>query len=65
MENPSRLDQEHDWPYLLTFLPVGWQQRAKEKGALLRSRNFPNAEILLRTLLIHLAEGCSLRETVT
>ena len=65
MENPIYLDQEQDWPYLLTFLPEGWQQKAKELGALLRSRNFPNAEVLLRTLLIHLADGCSLRETVT
>jgi hypothetical protein len=65
MESQNGLDQEHDWPYLLTFLPIGWQQKAKEKGALLRSRNFPDAEVLLRTLLIHLAEGCSLRETVT
>jgi hypothetical protein len=64
MENPNLLDQEQDWPYLLTFLPNGWQQKAKEQGALLRSRNFPNSEILLRILLIHLADGCSLRETV-
>jgi hypothetical protein len=65
MEHPGVLDQEHDWPYLLTFLPGGWQQKAKELGALLRSRNFPNPEVLLRTFLIHLADGCSLRETVT
>lgn len=64
MESQNGLDQEHDWPYLLTFLPIGWQQQAREQGALLRSRNFPDAEVLLRTLLIHLAEGCSLRETV-
>jgi hypothetical protein len=62
---PSVLEQERDWPYLVTFLPGGWQQKAKELGALLRSRNFPNAEVLLRTFLIHLADGCSLRETVT
>ena len=65
MEKLKSLDQDHDWLYLLTFLPSGWQQKAKESGALLRSRNFPNAEVLLRTLLIHLADGCSLRETVT
>jgi|WetSurMetagenome_2_1015567.scaffolds.fasta_scaffold142171_2 hypothetical protein len=64
MEPLRLLDQEHDWQYLLTFLPNGWQQKAKELGALLRSRNFPNAEVLLRILLIHLADGCSLRETV-
>ncbi|MBM4401434.1 MAG: IS4 family transposase, partial [Crenarchaeota archaeon] len=37
---------------------------AKELGALLRCRGFANAAALLRTLLIHLADGCLLRETV-
>ena len=45
MEKIKPLDQEHDWLYLLTFLLSGWQQKAKEFGALLRSRNFPNAEV--------------------
>jgi len=48
---------------LMTFLPIGWQAKAKELGALLRCRVFDSAENLLRALLIHLAEGCSLRET--
>lgn len=65
MDNLRILDQEQDWQYLLTFLPDGWQQKAKELGALLRCRKFPDAESLLRTLLIHLADGCSLRETAT
>jgi len=37
--------------------------QGKRLGALLRCRVFENAENLLRTLLIHLAQGCSLRET--
>lgn len=65
MERSKILDQEHDWPYLLTFLPSDWKEKAKELGALLRCRNFSDAEPLLRTLLIHLADGCSLRETAT
>jgi len=54
---------EQDWEYLLTFLPREWRQKAKTLGALLRCRKFVDAESLLRTLLIHLADGCSLRET--
>ena len=61
MDRIKHLDQ--DWPYLLTFLPRGWQQEAKALGALRRCRKFVNAESLLRILLIHLADGCSLRET--
>ena len=61
MDRIKNLDQ--DWQYLLTFLPSGWQQEAKSLGALRRCRKFVNAESLLRTLMIHLADGCSLRET--
>lgn len=52
-----------DFEYLLTFLPDGWEQKAKSLGALRRCRKFPDAYVLLRILLIHMAEGCSLRET--
>jgi len=54
-----------DFDYLVTFLPDGWQSKAKELGALTRCRKIPNAETLLRILMLHLAEGCSLRETAT
>lgn len=54
---------EEDWDTLLTFLPSGWEEKARELGALLRCRGFSGAGSLLRTLLIHLADGCSLRET--
>lgn len=54
---------ENDFKFLLSLLPNGWDTRAKEFGALTRARKIPNAETLLRLLLIHLAEGCSLRET--
>jgi hypothetical protein len=57
------LGQEDDWHVLLTFLPIGWQSKAKELGALRRCRKFENVDPLLRVLLIHLADGCSLRET--
>ena len=56
-------EQGEDWQFLLTFLPPGWQEKARELGAVQRYRRFDNPEALLRTLLIHLATGCSLRET--
>lgn len=56
-----RLDD--DYAYLLTLLPEGWREQAKALGALRRCRKVQDAERLLRVLLIHLAEGCSLRET--
>jgi hypothetical protein len=37
-----------DFDYLVTFLPDGWQSKAKELGALTRCRKIPNAETLLR-----------------
>lgn len=52
-----------DWEILLTFLPEGWEAKANELGALIRKRNIKSAEILLRLLLIHLADGKSLRTT--
>jgi len=52
-----------DWQVVLRVLPSGWQDKARELRALRRHREFPDAATLLRVLLIHLAEGCSLRET--
>jgi hypothetical protein len=53
-----------DWELLMRFLPEGWRDKARELGALRREgRKFASIEALLRTLLIHLAEGCSLKET--
>lgn len=59
----ANLDVTDDFAYLVGFLPTGWQAKAKELGALRRCRKVRDAETLLRVLLIHLAEGCSLRET--
>jgi hypothetical protein len=63
MADAVLLSPEENWDVVLTFLPGGWEEKAKELRALLRCRRFANAEALLRTLLIHLADGCSLRET--
>jgi hypothetical protein len=52
-----------EWEVIERVLPPGWQEAARETGALRRTRGFRDAAALLRVLLIHLVEGCSLRET--
>lgn len=63
MDQTSTLELGDDWKVLTSFLPSGWQEKAKETGALRRNRKFANPEELLRVLFIHLAEGSSLRVT--
>jgi hypothetical protein len=62
-ESSDGLIDGEDFEYLVKLLPEGWQAKARELGALRRCRKVESAEVLLRVLLIHLAEGCSLRET--
>jgi hypothetical protein len=52
-----------DWDIVLRLLPQGWREKARELGALRRCREFRDPATLLRVLFIHLADGCSLRET--
>jgi hypothetical protein len=60
----DKISLNEDWLLLKGFLPAGWENKAKELGALTRQRGIKSAETLMRLLLIHLADGCSLRETV-
>lgn len=62
-KSDEALCTDEDYAYILTLLPQGWREKAKELGALRRCRKVLDPERLLRVLLIHLAEGCSLRET--
>jgi hypothetical protein len=63
MTETELLDVGLDFDFVLGFLPDGWEEKAKELGALRRCRKIENARVLLRLLLLHLAEGWSLRET--
>lgn len=64
MKQPlSALTELDDWSVLCSFLPEGWRERARECGALTRARGVDGPEALLRILLIHVANGCSLAET--
>ena len=56
---------EEEWDVLTTFFPKGWEEMAYETRAITRRRKISNPEILLRVLLIHLADGRSLRSTAT
>jgi hypothetical protein len=63
---PNASDEElDDWELVCQHLPAGWQKQAHALGALRRARGFPDASVLLRTLLVHLAGCCSLKEAVT
>ena len=53
-----------DWELLVSFLPEDWRTLADDTGALKGLRKDKSVENLLRTLLLHLGCGHSLRETV-
>lgn len=55
---------DEDWQLLLDLLPVGWEREAILSGASERLRGFGSTSDLLRTLLLHVGKGYSLRETV-
>ncbi len=52
-----------DWEVVMQMLPAQWEAKAAELGAVRRLRGFSSVGSLLRVLLIHLGDGCSLRET--
>lgn len=54
---------EEDWELITLFFPAEWRELAFSTNALKGLRKDKSAESLLRTLLIHLACGYSLRET--
>jgi hypothetical protein len=52
-----------EWALLCRHFPVGWKPAARSLGALRRGRRIRDPSTLLRCLLVHLADGCSLAET--
>jgi len=55
---------DEDWKLLSSFFPADWRKLAASTEALKGLRKDKSEDALLRTLLIHLAGGFSLRETV-
>ena len=62
MERISVIDE--NWELLKNFFPDKWRDLAKKTGANTRLRGFDSVDNLMRTLLLHIAKGYSLRETV-
>lgn len=60
MDGVQRLDE---WELLKRYFPAGWEAAARSLGAMRRGRGIRDPATLLRCLLVHLAEGCSLVET--
>ncbi|HEX9720736.1 MAG TPA: IS4 family transposase [Ramlibacter sp.] len=52
-----------DWRVVQALLPERWKEMARELGAFQRARGIGDARALLQVMLIHLGEGCALRET--
>jgi len=52
-----------DWRVLLELFPSEWEESGRRSGAVTRLRGFDSIEGLLRTLLLHVGCGWSLRET--
>ncbi|HWG46371.1 MAG TPA: IS4 family transposase [Gemmataceae bacterium] len=65
MKPNARYEELDDWELVCQHLPSGWKEQAHALGALRRTRGFPDASVLLRTLLVHLAGCCSLKEALT
>lgn len=62
VEQPERGLHE-DWRIVEALLPERWMEMARELGAFQRARGIADARALLQVMLIHLAEGCGLRDT--
>ena len=52
-----------NWRILLKMFPADWEELGRRTGAVKRLRGFASLEALLRTLLLHVGCGWSLRET--
>lgn len=52
-----------DWRVLLGLFPAGWEELGRSTGAVTRLRGFNSLNDLLRTLMLHVGCGWSLRET--
>jgi hypothetical protein len=61
MSEPNLM--EEDWELLVSMLPQGWRELALQTGATKGLRKVKGEADCLRTLLLHLACGYSLRET--
>lgn len=59
--NETTLHQEA-WPYVATLFPLDLEESARASGALIRCRNIPNAEALMRLTLAYAVSDLSLKD---
>ena len=57
------LGLDEDWNLIESLLPSGWIEQARQLRAFQRAGGIADARVLLRVMLIHLAQGCGLRAT--
>jgi hypothetical protein len=60
----DKVDVMDGWDEVVSFLPTGWEELARESGALKGLRQDKSAGNLLRTLLMHCGCGMSLKSTI-
>jgi hypothetical protein len=58
------IGREENWKVLVSLFPKDWIEQAWRTGAVERLRGFGDESALMRTLLLHVGRGYSLRETV-
>jgi hypothetical protein len=61
MKNKTIYDKQ-EWPYVLTLLPSDLEESARRTNALVRCRNVPNAEALIRMALAYAVSDLSLKD---
>jgi hypothetical protein len=54
---------DEDWDLLQSLFPADWKELGRQTGAITRLRGFNSVDNVLRTLLMHVGSGWSLRET--
>lgn len=54
---------DEDWDLLQSLFPAAWEELGRNTGAIARLRGFESVDNVLRTLLMHVGTGWSLRET--
>jgi len=54
---------DEDWDILVGLFPAEWEELGRKTGAITRLRGFGSVGHVLRTLLMHVGTGWSLRET--
>jgi hypothetical protein len=54
---------DENWQVLVSLFPPDWEEQARNTHAIWRQRGITDPGVLLRTFLLHVAKGYSLRET--